>query len=229
MPNVLLRGLDRHANEVVLGQLSYAASRFSLTPKNNVLLRNVLRTQVVIGRRTYMSKKNPNAWMKNLHYALTSAYLRAEQLTVSNAGFDPSEKRDGTGKWSKEGSKPSHDIRKLKSEAGYVYHATNLERLHDIAAQGSLRTHRASFGTDQREWPDGSTEKRSYWSEKADVIWQFAPEDGKPVAIRAKRNQHFSNESTGDVYRTKSIKTKYLEYYGSDGQWHPVESLKATK
>lgn len=123
-------------------------------------------------------------------------------------------------------SKPAHlfQVKKVPHEEGHHYHATNEENLHDIAVYGGLRTHRPSYGTDQRAWPDGKTEKRSYWHHNPETVKQFAPTDGKPVILRTKRKS-IRKESTGDSYTTKAIRSKHLEYLGESGKWHPVTSL----
>lgn len=123
-------------------------------------------------------------------------------------------------------TKPAHlfQAKNLKGEAGYHYHATNEDNLHAIAGYGGLRTHRPWHGTEQRAWPDGSKERRSYWHHNPEVTKSFAPAEGKPVLLRAKRKS-IRKESTGDSYTTKAIRSKHLEYLGEGGQWHPVTHL----
>jgi hypothetical protein len=123
---------------------------------------------------------------------------------------------------------PKKISQEINSEEGYAYHATNEERLFDIAQTGKLKTHKAHEFTDQDAWPDGSTEKRSYFSNKANIVWQFAPEEGKPVIIRTK-GEGLKAESTGDIYSTKPISSKNLEYLGEDDKWHPVDELKESE
>jgi hypothetical protein len=120
---------------------------------------------------------------------------------------------------------PAKLTKEVNSEEGYAYHATNLGRLHDIADTGKLNTYRAHEFTDQDTWPDGSTEKRSYFSHRADVVWQFAPEEGTPVLIRTP-DKGLKVERTGDVYSQKPISSSRLEYLGADKNWHPVNDLK---
>jgi hypothetical protein len=121
-----------------------------------------------------------------------------------------------------------HDLgkdRSIPSEEGYLYHATNHERAHDIAESG-LDVHKPSYGTDQEAWPDGSTDKRSYFTQKADHAWQFAPEEGKPALLRMKQDPAIhSRESTGDFYSKKKIPANKIEVLGDDKQWHPVSEL----
>ena len=106
-------------------------------------------------------------------------------------------------------------------DAKYAYHATSEESLADIA-RGALKTHRASFGTDQGSWPDGSTEKRAYFG-KASSVWQFAPEHGKPVALRVVRSQvELRMESgTGDFFSRKPVSASKLDVLTSKG-WEPL-------
>lgn len=124
-----------------------------------------------------------------------------------------------------------HDLGKdhnIPSDAGYVYHATNAERAHDIANDGSLNVHKPDYGTDQDVWPDGSKDKRSYFTSKADQAWQFAPEDGKSALLRMKRDPNVHQvESTGDLFSKKKIGADKLEYLGSDKQWRPLSDLKS--
>jgi hypothetical protein len=115
--------------------------------------------------------------------------------------------------------------RTLKSEEGYIYHATTDERLADIVSSGKLKTHKPSYGTDQNVWPDGSVEKRSYWSQTADNVWQFAPEGGRPVIVRTKRSPLFKKESTGDIYSSQSVPATWVEVLTDEG-WIPLEKVK---
>lgn len=115
----------------------------------------------------------------------------------------------------------------MPSEAGFVYHATNAERLQDIAESGKLMTHKPGDFTDQDIWPDGSTEKRNYFTPTAENTWQFAPEEGQGALLRMRADAHpIKREGTGDLYSTKPVDAKHLEYLGADGGWHPVTALK---
>jgi hypothetical protein len=114
----------------------------------------------------------------------------------------------------------------IPHQPGYVYHATNLERAHDIAQSGKLDVHKPSYGTDQEVWPDGTTEKRSYFSKNAASVWHFAPEEGKPVILRTVHDPAIhKTESTGDIYATKKVPAERLEILGNDKQWHPISEL----
>ncbi len=112
----------------------------------------------------------------------------------------------------------------LAGEPGYAYHATNAERLDDIAQAGKLKTFGPSYGTDQSVWPDMSREKRAYFAEKP--LPQFAPEEGMPVILRTKKDGRIFRESTGDLFARKPVDAKTLEYLGEDQKWHPVSSLR---
>jgi hypothetical protein len=77
-----------------------------------------------------------------------------------------------------------------------------------------LHTHRPEHGTDQEEWPDGSREKRSYWTHEPNIARSFYPEEGKPALLRAKRSAaDFKRESTGDHYLRKPLASHHLEVY----------------
>jgi hypothetical protein len=117
-------------------------------------------------------------------------------------------------------------IKSEPSDEGYVYHATSEDRAYDIAETG-LRKHHPSEFTDQSTWPDGTAEKRNYFTKTGDHTWQFAPEEGKPVLIRTKPDADFKTESTGDIYTKRVIKPESLEILANDGTWHPISSLKS--
>ena len=125
-----------------------------------------------------------------------------------------------------------HDLGKdhnIPSDEGYVYHATNHDRARDIAESG-LDVHKPSYGTDQEAWPDGSTDKRSYFTKQADHAWQFSPEEGKPALLRMKQDSTIhSRESTGDFYSKKKILANKIEVLGDDKQWHPISELSESK
>lgn len=107
------------------------------------------------------------------------------------------------------------------SEPGFIYHATNVYHLYDIAQDGFLKPHKPWFGTEQSTWPDGSTESRSYWSTQANVVYAFAPEERPSVIIRTPWTKIFRRETTGDVYTTKKIPVNALEVLTESG-WIPV-------
>ena len=113
----------------------------------------------------------------------------------------------------------------VPSDDAFLYHATSLERATDIAVEG-LVTRGPSWGTDQDAWPDGSTERRSYWISKARLAWSFAPE-GEPVILRVlKTAAAFKREhGTGDFYARKKIHAEHLEIVDAEGRWHPISDL----
>ena len=108
-----------------------------------------------------------------------------------------------------------------------MYHATNEDRAHDIASEG-LKIHKPNEFTDQDAWPDGSTEKRNYFTNTAEHTWQFAPEDGKPVLLRTKPRPDFKKEGTGDIYTKKRIPPDRIEFLGTDNKWYPISQLRET-
>ena len=114
----------------------------------------------------------------------------------------------------------------LAGESGYVYHATNADRLNEILTTGKLNTHKPWDFTEQDFWPDGSTAKRAYFGKGPENLWQFAPPEGQPVVVRAKESAaKFKRESTGDIFTEKPIGAKNLEFLGDDGIWHPLTDL----
>lgn len=119
---------------------------------------------------------------------------------------------------------PIRPSRTLPSEPGFAYHATNEERACDIARTG-LKPHRPWYGTDQRVWPDGSTEKRSYHSSQASTVASFAPEDGAPVILRTPIRAHlFRRESvTGDLYSRSAINPRHIAIATEEAGWVPLQ------
>ena len=114
----------------------------------------------------------------------------------------------------------------IKSDAGYVYHATNAERAMDIASSGKLKMHKPSAFTDQQAWPDGSIERRNYFTPTSENTWQFAPEEGQPALMRIKRDAHpFKKEGTGDLYSTQAVPASKIEILTDQG-WQPLSKLK---
>lgn len=111
------------------------------------------------------------------------------------------------------------------SESGYVYHATNEDRVRDIAREG-IKTHKPWDFTEQDSWPDGSTEKRSYFSRSASSVWAFAPEEGRAVILRTRETSQFKREGTGDIYTTKSVPASKLEVLTDEG-WVPLSKAGA--
>ena len=109
---------------------------------------------------------------------------------------------------------------KTNPDTRYYFHATNLERAHEIAASGKLVTHKPWEYTDQSTWPDGSTEKRSYFASEPASVMQFAPE-GEPIVLAVPTDAaDFKVErGTGDRYVTKPISAKHLYFFdNADGR-----------
>lgn len=114
------------------------------------------------------------------------------------------------------------------SQEGYIYHATNTERAHAIA-EGGLKPHGPSYGTDQSEWPDGSREHRSYWIQRASSAWAFAPEEGQAVLLRALQSQldTKAEHGTGDIVTTKTVPASKIEIL-TDVGWQPLKAWDAS-
>jgi hypothetical protein len=119
--------------------------------------------------------------------------------------------------------------RNLIGDKNYVYHGTNLDNARDIQDIGSLRTYSPQYGTPtQREWPDGSTRARSYWSSNPANVGQFTPTEGQPVVIRApKRAAQFQIErGTGDIYTHGHVPLEHLQILTRDG-WKALSNMTA--
>jgi hypothetical protein len=129
------------------------------------------------------------------------------------------------GEWAPHNLNAEHNI---PSEDGYAYHATNEGRAREISESGGMQTHKPSYGTDQEVWPDGSKEKRIYFTPKASSAWQFAPEEGKPVLLRVKKDK-LKAEGTGDLYSQNPIHHKHVEILGDDKEWHRISDLTTPK
>jgi hypothetical protein len=120
-------------------------------------------------------------------------------------------------------------FRRLKgaaeSDPDYVYHATNMERANEIAEEG-LKRHKPGDFTDQDVWPDGSVERRNYFTPTARNTWQFAPEEGAPTLLRIRKDAHpFKNEKgTGDLYSTKDVPPEKIEFQHENGEWLPLKT-----
>lgn len=109
----------------------------------------------------------------------------------------------------------------------YLYHVTNLDNAYDIAVDG-LKTHYPWDFTDQGEWPDGSRQRRSYFSQRP--LLDFAPPEGEAVVLRVPTSAaQFKRESyTGDWYATRTIPPHLIEIEGESGgrtRWLPIAEL----
>lgn len=119
---------------------------------------------------------------------------------------------------------PSRLTGPMPSDPGYIYHATNHDRLWDIIRSRRLNTHRAHEFTDQDVWPDGSTERRNYFTPTAANTYMFRPEEGHGALLRLMRSAHpvKAERGTGDLYSTTPVHAKHLEYHTVDNAWEPV-------
>lgn len=152
-----------------------------------------------------------------------------------SSGFDPNQPRDPKGsptggQWT-DGSPgdaweapPDREWETIPADPEYLYHGTRASRAADISSS-KLQTHRPNYGTDQDAWPDGSTEKRSYFTPSPKSARNFIPEDsGAPVLLRIKRTaaQFKAERGTGDWYASKPIPPKAIEVLGKGGNWVSV-------
>lgn len=117
----------------------------------------------------------------------------------------------------------ARNTQRVTGEGQYLYHATNEENARSIMQQG-LKPHKPHEFTDQRVWPDGGVDRRSYFSADPKVTESFAPVEGQPVFFRVPRTAaQFQRESgTGDWYARQRIVPHVIEFLGADGQWHSL-------
>ena len=112
----------------------------------------------------------------------------------------------------------------LPASADHAYHATSMENAFGIADEGLL-THKPWHGTDQQSWPDGTTEKRSYFAHSPAEAYSFAPEHGRPVLLRIRRDAaNLLRESNGDLYSKVKLPAHLFEVAMGNGTWVPLAS-----
>lgn len=163
------------------------------------------------------------------HWAVANA--EGDNCGTGAGGFQPGNTCGKGGAssaidWSSVKVPPHESWRDLEADPAYAYHATNLERAGDVAGS-RLKPHGPSHGTDQEAWPDGSTDKRIYFTDKPATAWQFAPEDGRPALLRVARSSvKLKKESTGDLYLTKSVSAGNIEMLTTEG-WRLVAQQTA--
>lgn len=121
---------------------------------------------------------------------------------------------------------PAQPHDQLTSDPGYLYHATNVDGLTDIAREGYIDVFEPWHGTDQDAWPDGGEEPRAYFSPEARVVWSFAPAEGQPAIIRVPNSvAKFRKEGTGDIYSREPVPVEHGEYLASDDKWYPIRAM----
>lgn len=104
----------------------------------------------------------------------------------------------------------------LRSHPGFLYHGTSADAVLSIAKRG-LKTHRPWHGTAQHSWPDGSRQRRSYFSPKASTTAFFG--DGAVLRVARKAAKARSERGTGDHYATARIAARRLQVLGADNRW----------
>lgn len=115
------------------------------------------------------------------------------------------------------------------NENNYFYHGTNLYGVQGIKDTGKIKIFRPWHGTEQEVWPDGSIEKRAYFSPTAKGVEPFFPETGPYFVLRvSKANANFKKESgTPDFYVTNSIPIKFVEIFNKTlDSWVPLQEFK---
>lgn len=152
--------------------------------------------------------------------------------------FNPNQPRNKDGEWTDAGGGGPHDAKTLgvnitNGPEGYIYHATGLEHLRQIAKRG-LIPHFPPREAGLSSWSDGVTEKRSYFLDGAIPGSNYAHGLGRPVVVRAKQSDvalSVQNDgyNTGYYFTKQSIPANKLEYLAADGNWYPVTKTKIEK
>jgi hypothetical protein len=114
----------------------------------------------------------------------------------------------------------------VPQDNNYVYHATNAENAADIRESGRLDVFDPDYGTEQNAWPDGATTPRSYWNAEASSVGSFAPAEGQPVILRAKKGDAYKREGTGDLYLEEQLPASELEIL-TDRGWEPLQQQES--
>jgi len=121
--------------------------------------------------------------------------------------------------WMEEFWDPLSQDRELEEHPEFLYHATTPDNVWNIIQHGFLVTNRPWYGTEQQVWPDGSTEKRSYWSPRANRIFQWVPSHQGAI-IRTRLTNLFRQEGRSiEWYTRKKIPINQLEVMALDGRW----------
>jgi hypothetical protein len=226
----LLKGSTEVPQESVVGQR--LADRLGSIPHAMYeyatdTIPNALRIAGSAARNQYTPETDPTSESYDPTALGRSTYEMAKLASgmprVTGASVPAGALMAGAGKQIKELiPHPNIDSVKIVEEPGYIYHATNMDNLQSIAKEGKLKTHGPSYGTDQDMWPDGGTDKRSYWTNNTKTAAFFYPEGSPPALIRSR--QHIvqpKRESTGDLFTKKIVPAKELEYMSADG-WRPL-------
>ena len=230
--NPVVLGTLKGTNEFIKGMTSPANAALMLGAPESKILSGIFATQAMKG--SFRDAQSAKTAFEAGHNEEAMNYVTQALLGAGIAGLAGTHAYKGLPEGvriklgSEEGSVPITPAKpdsKLESEEGYAYHATNLDRLHDIANTGKLNIYGPSYGTDQSLWPDRSTKKRAYFTPKASSAWQFAPEEGTPAIVRTKSEGLKKEGHTGDLYSEAAIGSHNLEYLGADKQWHPIQKL----
>ena len=230
--NPLVLGTLKGTNEFIKGMTSPANAALMLAAPESKILSGIFAAQAMKG--SFRDAQSAKTAFEAGHNEEAMNYVTQALLGAGIAGLAGTHAYKGlpegvrTKLGSEEGSVPITPAKpdsKLESEEGYAYHATNLDRLHDIANTGKLNIYGPSYGTNQSMWPDRSTKKRAYFTPKAGSAWQFAPEEGTPAIVRTKSEGLKKEGHTGDLYSEAAIGSHNLEYLGADKQWHPIQKL----
>lgn len=194
-----------------------------------------------------LAAKTAKGEQKKRHLRLAIAHSKSAKRHDRSAGDDAAMSTDASGhehkgkgagggqftskggEWKYSDSLPSDsEWEDIKPDPKYFYHATSKDNLGDIQETGNMVGFRPSHGTDQSTWPDGSTERRIYFTDKPKTARLFIPEGSKPALIRVKRHKLIKPEKgTGDFYlQNKKYPTHRIEVLTTDG-WKPVATKDA--
>lgn len=231
--SAMVQELQRHYPDVEINM-------GGTTDDGEALLRSMPQTvtpneeynQLVARRDALQAQVNSFQHMADTFYASPSEEARQQILAIGDQWNALSDEIDGIND-RLEAMRPStrtyttesFDFRATPHDENYLYHGTSQDRLNDIMTAGKMGTFRPWHGTEQDAWPDGSTEKRSYWGPSPTHVEPFIP-DYPPALVRAQR-AHVNarpERGTGDFYAVKPVSTRHLEYFDGVG-WRPVSDM----
>lgn len=118
--------------------------------------------------------------------------------------------------------RPAREPGNAPSEKGYLYHATNLRHVSEIASSDYIDVFKPYFRDAYRDtWPDGSDEERAYFHANVNSVKRFMPKGQNRVIIRVPITAgNFQQEQeTGYVYSNQPVDATRARILLNDGTW----------